>query len=260
LPWLLPARVLLARCYAALGSVDQAEHVLADAKEHSGRSVALHRPQFLISKAWAAAAKAGERPGAELAREAADAARDCGQYAIEADALHHAARFGDTGVAERLAALTHKVDGGVVAIQARHAAAVAEADARALDVVSAQFEAAGLLLSAADSAAQAVPLHERNGGRGKSIESAARALRLATRCGGAATPALRSAAQPLPLTSREREIAGLVASGLSNKDIANELVVSVRTIEGHIYRACIKLDVADRDELGKIVRGELGEK
>jgi DNA-binding CsgD family transcriptional regulator len=260
LPWLLPARVLLARCYAALGSVDQAERVLADAREHSGRSVALHRPQFLISKAWAAAAKAGERPGAELAREAADAARDCGQYAIEADALHHAARFGDTGVAERLAALTYKVDGNVVAIQARHAAAVAEADARALDVVSAQFEAAGLLLSAADSAAQAVPLHERNGGRGKSIESAARALRLATRCGGAATPALRSAAQPLPLTSREREIAGLVASGLSNKDIANELVVSVRTIEGHIYRACIKLDVADRDELGKIVRGELGEK
>jgi hypothetical protein len=27
----------------------------------------------------------------------------------------------------------------------------------------------------------------------------------------------------------------------------------VRTVEGHIYRACIKLDVADRDELAKIV-------
>jgi DNA-binding CsgD family transcriptional regulator len=29
--------------------------------------------------------------------------------------------------------------------------------------------------------------------------------------------------------------------------------VSIRTVEGHIYRACIKLDVSDRDELAKIV-------
>jgi DNA-binding NarL/FixJ family response regulator len=126
-----------------------------------------------------------------------------------------------------------------------------------LDVVSAEFEAAGLLLSAADSAAQAVPLHERDGERRKSAESSARALRLAAQCGGATTPAIRSAARPLPLSSREREIAMMVASGLSNREIADQLTVSVRTVEGHIYRACIKLDVADRDELAKIVRPDM---
>jgi DNA-binding NarL/FixJ family response regulator len=59
------------------------------------------------------------------------------------------------------------------------------------------------------------------------------------------------------VTSREREIAALIAAGLSNREIAERLTVSVRTVEGHIYRASIKLDVTDRDELGKIVSKDL---
>ena len=35
------------------------------------------------------------------------------------------------------------------------------------------------------------------------------------------------------------------------------LTVSARTVEGHVYRACIKLDVPDRDELAKIVRPDM---
>jgi DNA-binding CsgD family transcriptional regulator len=258
LPWRLPARLLLARAYAAMGNIEQAERVLADAKEHSGPFVALHEPHRLIAKAWLAAAKTGERSGIELAREAGDLAHRSGQYAVEAEALHHAARFGDRTVAGRLAALGDRVSGPVIALQARHAAAVADRDAQALDVLSAEFEAAGLMLSSADSAAQAVPLHDRAGERTKSAASSARALRLAAQCGGAATPAIRSAGRPLPVSSREREVAGLVAAGLSNREIADQLTVSVRTVEGHIYRACIKLDAADRDELARIVRPDTG--
>ncbi|MBB3606649.1 DNA-binding NarL/FixJ family response regulator [Mycolicibacterium sp. BK556] len=257
LPWRLPARLLLARAYAAIGKIDQAERVLADAKEHSGDYVALHEPHRLIAKATLAAAKTGERQGIELAHEAADLARRSGQYAVEAEALHHAARFGDLTVAQRLAELADQIDGPVATLQARHAAALAAGDGQGLDVVSIEFEAMGMLLSAADSAAQAVPLHEGERGRRKKAESSARALRLATQCGGAATPAIRSAARPLPLSMREREIAMMVAAGLSNREIADQLTVSVRTVEGHIYRACIKLDVADREELAKIVRPDM---
>jgi DNA-binding CsgD family transcriptional regulator len=53
---------------------------------------------------------------------------------------------------------------------------------------------------------------------------------------------------------REREIANLVAAGLSNRDIADRLTVSVRTVEGHLYRACIKLDISDREELAALIR------
>jgi DNA-binding NarL/FixJ family response regulator len=256
LPWRLPARLLLARAYAALGRKDDAERVLADAAEHTGTSVALHEPQRTISKAWLAAAKGMERRAIELALLAADDAHQAGQYAVEAEALHHAARFGERTVAERLAALTDKVQGDVVSLQARHAAAVAAADPGALDTASAEFEEAGFLLSAADSAALAATLHDGAGDRRKSMESSARALRLADQCGGAATPAIKAAARPLPVTAREREIAELIAAGLTNKEIAEQLTLSIRTVEGHVYRACFKLDVADRDELAKLIRQE----
>jgi DNA-binding CsgD family transcriptional regulator len=80
------------------------------------------------------------------------------------------------------------------------------------------------------------------------------AHRLAAVCGGAVTPALRNTTDHLPLTPREREIANLVAAGLSNSAIAERLYVSVRTVEGHIYRAFTKLDLASRDELAALVQ------
>jgi DNA-binding NarL/FixJ family response regulator len=61
----------------------------------------------------------------------------------------------------------------------------------------------------------------------------------------------------LPVTSREREIATLIGAGLSNREIAERLTVSVRTVEGHVYRACSKLNVADRDQLAQLMRQAL---
>lgn len=257
LPWRLPGRLLLARAYAALGQTGQAARVLDDATEHTGGHVEVHEPQRMIAKAWLTAARGGERTAAEAARRAAQAAHRAGQYALEAEALHHAARFGDRTAAKPLAALVARLDGTVAALYLRHATAVADADAQALDAISADFEKAGLILSAADAAAQAVPLHDQAGERRRSAESARRALQLAALCGGAITPAIRSAARPLPLSRREREIAAMIAEGLSNREIADKLLVSVRTVEGHIYRACIKLDVSDRDDLATIVSARL---
>jgi DNA-binding NarL/FixJ family response regulator len=208
----------------------------------------------MVCRSWLAAAEGSERRGIELARTAAEAARRCGQFAVEADALHLAARFGDPTVADRLAVLAGQIDGRAAPVQARHAAAVAASDGAALDRVSSEFDDIGLLLSAADSAAQAASAHGRAGARRAAIESAARATRLAALCGGVMTPAIRSAAQPLPLTSREREIGVLAAAGLTNKEIADRLTVSVRTVENHLYRACIKLDVTDREGLAMVIR------
>jgi DNA-binding CsgD family transcriptional regulator len=51
------------------------------------------------------------------------------------------------------------------------------------------------------------------------------------------------------LTAREREVAGLVAAGLSNRAIAERLVVSERTIEKHIENALAKLSFSSRAQL-----------
>src|SRR6185437_5254179 len=48
------------------------------------------------------------------------------------------------------------------------------------------------------------------------------------------------------LTDREREIAGLVATGLSNDDIAAKLVLSPATVKTHVNRAMVKVGARDR--------------
>ena len=62
-------------------------------------------------------------------------------------------------------------------------------------------------------------------------------------------PALRQAAEPLPLTMREREIAMLIDEGLSNREVAERLTLSVRTVESHIYRAMARTGTTSREEL-----------
>jgi predicted ATPase/DNA-binding CsgD family transcriptional regulator len=52
------------------------------------------------------------------------------------------------------------------------------------------------------------------------------------------------------LTKRELEIVRLVASGLSNKEIAARLHRSVRTVEGHVERVLRKLDLRSRVGIG----------
>lgn len=52
------------------------------------------------------------------------------------------------------------------------------------------------------------------------------------------------------LSPRERAVARLAALGLSNREIARELVLSHRTVEHHVARALRKLGVSSRTEIG----------
>jgi len=51
------------------------------------------------------------------------------------------------------------------------------------------------------------------------------------------------------LTSREKEIAGLLAQGLSNKAIAKSLVIAQRTAENHVANVLVKLGLTSRSQV-----------
>jgi len=59
-----------------------------------------------------------------------------------------------------------------------------------------------------------------------------------------------------PLTRREREIAELVGRGMSNKDIAERLVVSTRTTEGHVENILRKLGFRSRTQVAAWVASQ----
>ena len=52
-----------------------------------------------------------------------------------------------------------------------------------------------------------------------------------------------------PLTRREREIAALAATGVANREIAERLYLSVRTVHSHLHNAFTKLGITNRNDL-----------
>ena len=54
---------------------------------------------------------------------------------------------------------------------------------------------------------------------------------------------------PSPLTVREHEVAGLVAAGLTNKEVATKLHLSVRTAENHVFNVMNKLGLDNRAQV-----------
>jgi DNA-binding NarL/FixJ family response regulator len=58
------------------------------------------------------------------------------------------------------------------------------------------------------------------------------------------------------LSPREREIAHLVAGGASNREVADALLVSPKTVERHVTNLFAKLGVRNRTELGAAIRAD----
>jgi DNA-binding CsgD family transcriptional regulator len=200
---------------------------------------------------WAAAA-AGELSRArDLARAHARDLADAGAALMAGWVLHDAARLGGgSDVAAWLGELAAAGQSALLRAMAAHAAALAEADPHALDAVAQTFAALGCDLFTAEAATRAASLHRHAGRPGAALSSAALADRAVSRCEGARTPLLARAGTDLDgLTGREREVVGLAARGLADREIAARLHLSVRTVGSHLYRAYRKLGITDRSQL-----------
>lgn len=238
---------------ARSGRVKEALDAQSRMQENRHPSYDVNEPARLHAAAWVAAARGRITEAIALVNKGADFARVHGQPVREVMCLQAALHFGESQHQSRLAELADIVEGPRAAHVARWAGALAAQDGDALLEISGDLEKMGDRIAAADAAAQAALAFGQNSRRGSRLTAAARATQIIDDC-GATTPATRAAATPLPLSRREREIATLAGDGLSNREIADALTMSVRTVEGHIYRACSKLGIAGRIELGSLLR------
>ncbi|MFF8996548.1 LuxR C-terminal-related transcriptional regulator [Streptomyces achromogenes] len=158
-------------------------------------------------------------------------------------ARYTAVRLGEPG------RVTGRLPAG--SVLARHADALARADGPALDRAAEALAERGLTLYAAEAYAQAARAH-RDPGAARC--SRTRAVALARRCQGASTPALAGLVLG-ELTARQRQIVTLAAAGLSNREIAEKLTLSVRTVGNHLYSAYTRLGTGDRTALPWLLDG-----
>ena len=163
--------------------------------------------------------------------------------------LHDAVRLGHAPMAvEPLAQSARESTAPVVDLMARHARAAAGRDAIELAIVAAEFLALGSPLLAAEAYAEAAACDPAEPARARWLATAAH---LASFCDGASTPPL--AGLTSPLSGREIEVATLAAEGAANREIGEQLSLSVRTVENHLASVYRKLGLAGRDELPEVL-------
>lgn len=185
--------------------------------------------------------------GAQLLAAAAEEAATVGATLIEAFYLAELAdRCATDAAISRIDELAHIVDAPLLQQLCRAAVARLKGYAEALTDVAASLAAGGLTNRAKAAIRDAERIARTEGDQ----NVARRAGRIRRRLGSQSAPDARThRGDVTDLTVRESEVAGLAAGGLTDREIAARLVLSVRTIESHLASAYRKLGVSSRIEL-----------
>lgn len=243
-----PAHAVVAHCHAVLGHRQEATDALARMAEAPQQDLVF--PMVAVLASAAVAALEGRHRSA-IATLRAGVERRQGGVAGSLLMLHEMMRLGERGCGGEMQAILDP-DAGSPLWEAwtAHAVAFDADDGSALDAASSDLAALGYVLPAAEAAAQAANCHAGAGHRTDAVASRERSRALAAECQGAVTPALEVKSGAVrDLTKRELEVARLAARGATNREIADELVINVRTAETYLYRIYSKLGVESRADL-----------
>lgn len=243
----------LAEAHAKLGEGQAAQEAIAAARDSVPPDYVFMQTTLSIATGWSLVANGCVTDAIASVRSAASEARARRQPTHELACYQAAVQWGDTSCAADAREVADELKLPLADAVARHAQALAEDDGESLLGAAGAYRAIGDRATAADAAAQAAVAFTRAQHRKRGLYAAAVAKELSDACGGLCTPALRAPASQ-PLTGRQREIVEFVVAGLSNREIADRLVMSVRSVEGHIYRACQRVGANSREELAAIAR------
>jgi DNA-binding NarL/FixJ family response regulator len=245
-------RIAAALALALTGDADAARAEVAEVEGMGLPHAARAEVDLLRARAWTEVAGGDIPAGVALLHEAVELAFAIGDRVGASTALHGIARLGRAGdVCERLAKVAQQIDGTLAPARAAHALALADRDAAALVQVSEEFEAMGADLLAAEASADAAVVLRQAGEAREASAAERRTGILVDRCEGPVTPALQATEARARLTPAERDTAVLAAAGRSNKEIAEELILSPRTVENRLQRVYEKLGISGRTEVAE---------
>ncbi|GAA2177747.1 LuxR family transcriptional regulator [Arthrobacter parietis] len=217
----------------------------------AGASIGTRQAQ-LLGKVHVVAANAlfqgAARSIEELHVLAKQAATD-GMTVLAAVAYELAGRLGDERCFEPLARLTESFEGPEGAVMTAMAKAAVQKDPNALIDAAELAQSSGYLLVAAECLGKAVRYLSQRGEEHKSRTVQQKLNTIIGQLEGLQSPQFEAVRSTSKLTQRELDIARLAGQGYSNRDIAEAQGVSVRTVEGHLYRIFAKLGITSRDEL-----------
>jgi DNA-binding CsgD family transcriptional regulator len=179
--------------------------------------------------------------------QAARAAMEAGEHGRAATLAGELALLGEPVKACRIFDGIGPLDGDLFPLWPRIASALAARDAVELSAIATRLEDLGIMgLSSALTLQAAATEEARDGEAMLALLRDANRRAVGVQLGEQFLAQFR---QLLPLRDREREIAERATLGLTNKQIAEELVISVRTVENHLYRVYAKLGIDGREEL-----------
>ena len=242
-PYTVPLVGELAVALAGLGRTTEGQDVLAEAHGVPGGPLT---GWLWAAQVWIAGVEGRVTRATELAGEERPAASPSDHLR----ALHTAVRLGvGRPVLEAIERVAATIQGPFAVACVAHARALAAGDGAGLDEAAGRFAELDHLLLSAEAYAQACSAHRAAGHTGAAGWSASRSRVAASSCEGAETPASGLLERTGELTPREAEIAALAAGGLTSKAIADQLVISVRTVNNVLHAVYAKLGIARRGDL-----------
>ena len=218
----------------------------------------------LVESRAVALAAAFSRPG--LARDnlaaAARALFAAGDVGAGVVTVHELAVAGAAGDALRILADVDGIDVARTdpgpALRISHVEALARRDMTGLDALADEFAERGGDRWAVECVTAGATLAAERGDARRARRRFGDALALLGRCPGMAPPAALAdhlaGGSSGPLTSRELDVAVLAARGLTSREIATQLGLSVRTVDNHLSSCFDKLHVRSRVEIGPVLR------
>ena len=227
------------------GTMTALERLHASCEGHE--PLPLERVVLRQAEGWALRMRNAAEAGRQLSEDATAIEEDMLGLAVQL--AYDALRAGAPAAAqlERMAARTQS---RLARAYARHGSAKAAHDGDALIKAAEEMAAIGALRYAVEAAADAAAAFLSEGRQDSARRAAARARQLHVPDQGGELPAIDGLdATAVDLTRREAQLVELARAGLSNAEIADRLVLSVRTVETHLYRGMQKLGISNRRDL-----------